>query len=290
VAGGGAAFLEGSGVSGRRVLVVVQARMGSTRLPGKVMLPLAGAPLLTRMLERVRAAQTDQTDQTPFELAVATTEDAADEPIRSLCRDLGVACVSGDPFDLLDRHYQAALELGADVVVKIPSDCPLIDPGVIERVLGFYQANEGRYDFVSNLHPATWPDGNDVEVMPLSVLAEAWREAERPLEREHTTPFVWERPERYRLGNVEWERDLSRTHRFTIDYPEDYEFIAAVYAALWRPERPVFTLADILDLLAARPEMLAINARWAGVNWYRHHLDELRTVGPAETRIPEERL
>jgi len=258
--------------------------MGSSRLPGKVMLPLAGAPLLTRMLERV------QSTTTPFELAVATTADAADEPIRSLCRDLGVPCVSGDPFDLLDRHYQAALELGADVVVKIPSDCPLIDPGVIDRVLGFYLANRERYDYVSNLHPGTWPDGNDVEVVPLPVLSLAWQEAERPWEREHTTPFLWERPERFRCGNVAWDQDLSRSHRFTIDYREDYEFIAAVYAALWRPERPVFGLDDILALLVARSELLAINARWAGVNWYRHHLDELRTVAAGETRLMEETL
>lgn len=273
-----------------KTLAVVQARMGSTRLPGKVLLPLAGAPLLARMLERVWAAQAMRTP--PFDLAVATTEDAADEPIRMLCRDLGVACVSGDPLDLLDRHYQAALELGADVVVKIPSDCPLIDPGAIDRVLGFYCDNAGRYDYVSNLHPGTWPDGNDIEVIPLPVLAEAWREAERQLEREHTTPFIWERPERYRLGNVEWAdgRDLSRSHRFTIDYPEDYELIATVYAALWRPERPVFGLDEILDLLTARPDLLAINARWAGVNWYRHHLDELRTVGPRDTRFPKEAL
>jgi len=265
-----------------RTLVVVQARTGSTRLPGKVLLPLAGAPLLQRMLERVRAART------PFDLAVATTDEAADEPIRALCREIGVACVNGDPTDLLDRHYQAALELGADVVVKIPSDCPLIDPGAIDRVLGFYLANADRYDFVSNLHPGTWPDGNDVEVVPLPVLAAAWREAERPFEREHTTPFLWERPERFRLANVAWEagRDLSRTHRFTIDYPEDYDFVAAVYAALWRPDRPVFSLDEILELLARRPDLQARNACYAGVNWYRHHLDELQTVGPQDTRSP----
>ena len=268
-----------------RTLVVVQARTGSTRLPGKVLLPLAGAPLLQRMLERVRAART------PFDLAVATTDEAADEPIRALCQEIGVACVSGDPTDLLDRHYQAALELSADIVVKIPSDCPLIDPGAIDRVLGFYLANADRYDFVSNLHPGTWPDGNDVEVVPLPVLAAAWREAERPFEREHTTPFIWERPERFRLGNVAWEtvRDLARTHRFTIDYPEDYDFVAAVYAALWRPDRPVFALDEILELLAERPDLQGLNARYAGVNWYRHHLDELQTVGPGDTRLMEER-
>jgi spore coat polysaccharide biosynthesis protein SpsF len=274
-----------------KVLVVVQARTGSTRLPGKVLLPVAGAPLLVRMLERVLAART------PTEVAVATTTDAADEPVRELARQAGMRCVSGHPTDLLDRHYQAALECGLspaeDVVVKIPSDCPLIDPAVIDRVIGCHLERPERYDFVSNLHPATYPDGNDVEVVPLAVLATAWREAERPHEREHTTPFVWDRPERFRLGNVCWEtgRDLSMSHRFTVDYPEDYAFVSAVFDALWAPgggERRPFGLAAILDLLAARPEIFELNRRFAGVNWYRNHLGELATVGAGQTRSPEE--
>lgn len=277
-----------------KVLVVVQARTGSTRLPGKVLLPVAGAPLLVRMLERVRQART------PTEVVVATTTDAADEPVRELARRAGVRCVSGHPTDLLDRHYHAALECGlspladtaaaADVVVKIPSDCPLIDPAVIDRVIGCHLDQPERYDFVSNLHPATYPDGNDVEVMPLPALAAAWREADRPHEREHTTPFLWDRPGRFRLGNVCWETgaDLSMSHRFTIDYPEDYAFVSAVYDALWTPERPLFGLGEILDLLAARPEVFELNRRYAGVNWYRNHLGELATVGAAQTRAPEE--
>jgi len=269
---------------GEKTLVVVQARTGSTRLPGKVLLPLAGRPLLARMLERVRAART------PFALVVATTTEAADEPVRELCRGLGhldVDCFSGHPTDLLDRHYQAALAAGAEVVVKIPSDCPLVDPAAIDRVLGLYFAHPERFDFVSNLHPPSWPDGNDVEVMPIAALAAAWREAERPHEREHTTPFLWDQPERFRVGNVTFGRDLSLSHRFTIDYAADYDFLRAVFDALWTPARPVFGLDEILALLAAHPEILAINARYAGVNWYRHHLGELRTVGEHQTHSPE---
>jgi spore coat polysaccharide biosynthesis protein SpsF len=262
-------------------LIVLQARTGSTRLPGKVRLPLAGAPLLQRLVERVRAART------PFELVVATTVDPADDPLVDLCAGIGAPCFRGHPTDLLDRHYRAALAAGpaVDTVVKIPSDCPLIDPAVIDRVLLAHAASGGD-DFTSNLHPATYPDGNDVEVMTLEALAVAHREATRPLEREHTTPFLWERPARFRLGNVAWEtgRDLSMSHRFTIDYPEDYAFLAAVYDALWTPARPVFGLADVLALLEARPDIFALNQRYAGVNWYRHHLDELHTVTARDTR------
>jgi spore coat polysaccharide biosynthesis protein SpsF len=116
----------------------------------------------------------------------------------------------------------------------------------------------------------------------------AGREARRPFEREHTTPFLWDQPRRFRIGNVLWEtgRDLSLSHRFTLDYPEDLAFVSAVYAELWRPGQTPFGLGDILALLEARPEIRELNARYAGVNWYRHHLGDLRTVKAAETRFP----
>lgn len=264
-----------------RVVVVVQARTGSTRLPSKILLPLAGAPLLLRMLERVSAART------PFTLVVATTVDSSDDPVRTFCEKAGYHCYSGHPTDLLDRHYGAAQAYQADVVVKIPSDCPLIDPSVIDRVLQFYLDHRTEYDFVSNLHPATYPDGNDVEVMPFDVLQIAWREATKDFEREHTTPFIWERPERFRIGNVVWETGLnySMSHRWTIDYPEDYEFIKRVYDELWNERSPIFSLNDILTLLEKKPELAAINARYAGVNWYRHYAGELKTVSSAEYRL-----
>jgi spore coat polysaccharide biosynthesis protein SpsF len=262
------------------IAVVIQARTGSSRLPGKVLLPLAGAPLLMRMAERVAAASTR------FTIVVATTTERGDDPVAALCAEAGIRCYRGHPTDLLDRHYRAAEPLHADLVAKIPSDCPLIDPGVIERVLGFAVEHAGKFDFISNLHPATYPDGNDVEVMTMEALATAWKEAERDFEREHTTPFLWERPHRFRIANVAWETglDYSMTHRWTIDYPEDYEFIRRVYDALYRPGREVFSMAEVLALLEREPELAAINRRFAGVNWYRHHLGELRTIGPEQTR------
>lgn len=265
-----------------RTVVVLQARTGSTRLPGKVLMPLAGAPLLERMLERVHAAAT------PFETVVATTTLDEDESVRRLCRTLGVRCFSGHPDDLLDRHYRAALDARADVVVKIPTDCPLIDPHVIDRVMQAMLEAAPFCDYVSNLHPATYPDGQDVEAMTFDALAVAWREAVRPMEREHTTPFLWERPERFRLGNVIWERNLdySMSHRWTIDYPEDYAFLAAVYDRLYDARRPAFGIDDVLALLEREPEIAAINAHLAGVNWYRNHLDELRTIDGSMTRTP----
>src|SRR5262249_25121812 len=158
-------------------------------LPGKVLLPLAGRTVLEAQLARIQAAPAR------FELVVATTTLPADDAIVGVCRRAGVRCFRGHPTDLLDRHVRAARVLRADVVVKIPSDCPLIDPSAIARVLDAPN-DEGGEDYRSNLHPVTWPDGNDVEVMGRAALEQAWLLATRLYEREHTTPFLWTRPDR----------------------------------------------------------------------------------------------
>jgi spore coat polysaccharide biosynthesis protein SpsF len=263
------------------IVVVVQARMASTRLPGKVLMPLAGRPMLERLLTRVLAART------PSAVVVATTVDRCDDAIAAVAEEVGVACVRGHATDLLDRHHAAAVAHRADVVVKIPSDCPLVDPEVIDRVIGYYVAHADRADFVSNLHPATYPDGNDVEVVPIGVLETAWREATEVHEREHTTPFIWQRPDRFRIHNVAWESgfDYSSTHRWTIDYPEDYQFVAAVYQSLWSETRPIFSLADVLSLVAARPDVAALNACHAGKGWYRDHLANMAVAGSGGQRV-----
>ena len=261
----------------KKIVTVVQARTGSSRLPGKVLLDLLGQPLLLRMLERVQAALRADT------IVVATTTDPSDDPIEALCAQQGLPCYRGSVHDLLDRHYQAGLLFGADAVAKIPSDCPLIDPAVIDRVFQFFLENN--FDYAGNLHPATYPDGNDVEIMSMPALHKAWTEARRPLEREHTTPYFWENPNLFSVGNITWETglDYSMSHRWTIDYPEDFAFIRTVYEHLY-PKNPHFSLQDILDLTDQHPDIFALNSRYAGVNWYRNHLDELKTVTAEQTK------
>jgi spore coat polysaccharide biosynthesis protein SpsF len=242
-------------------------------------MPLQGKPLFVRQAERVKTARLCG------RVIIATTTDPGDDPIEAICRQEGLDCFRGDAHDLLDRHYQAALRYPAGTVIKIPSDCPLIDPAIIDRVISFYLDRFPEYDFVSNLHPATWPDGNDVEIMSFLALERAWKEAGRPMEREHTTPYIWERPDEFRIGNVEMQGgvDHSMSHRFTIDYLEDYEFIRAVYDELYLMN-PLFGVHEILRLLERRPEIYTLNSGYAGVNWYRHHLDELKTVSAEQTK------
>lgn len=257
-----------------RVLTVIQARTGSTRFPGKVLRPLGRGNVLTTMWERVQASRLKG------QAVVATTTDASDDAIVELCREQNIPVLRGHPTDLLDRHYQAMLQYRADVVVKIPSDCPLVHGAVIDRVIAHFLAADARYDYVSNLHPQSYPDGNDVEVMSAPALATAWREATRLIEREHTTPFLWDNPQRFRLGNVLWEngRDLSRSHRWTLDYPEDLELIAHLWDALG-PADPQFSVEAAVEYLERHPEAQAINAERRGDSWYRRHQNELKTWG-----------
>lgn len=259
--------------------IVIQARMGSSRLPGKVLLPLAGAPLLARMVERVREVTT------PVEIIVATTTLAADEPIVRLCAALGVRCYRGHPTDLLSRHVEAARIVNASVVAKIPSDCPAIDPTVIDLVFERFLTASGSLDYVSNLHPPSWPDGMDVEVMSADALARADREATRPHEREHTTPYLWDQPELFRVANVLRDGpDLSRKLRLTIDYAEDHALLSRVFDELHIPGGPAFPIDAVVALADDCPELFRLNACHAGVSWYRHHAHELRTIRPDDVR------
>ena len=262
------------------IVTVIQARTGSRRLPNKILLSLSNAPLLYRMYERVAASKLKGT------IVIATTTDKNDDEVETLCKEYQINCFRGDPTDLLDRHYHAAKFLNADAVVKIPSDCPLIDPNVVDKVLQFYIENSDKYDYVSNLHPPTYPDGNDVEIMSFEALKNAWENAKLELEREHTTPYFWENPDKFRIGNVVWENglDYSMSHRFTIDYEKDYNFIKQVYEELY-PINNKFTLKDILDLLERKPEIKKINEEYCGVNWYRNHLNELKTITSELTKV-----
>lgn len=263
-----------------KILIVVQARTGSSRLPGKVLLPAAGKSILARQLERIHASR--EAD----EIVVATTTLESDSIIARVCQSEGVACFRGHPTDCLDRHYHCGMHYHADVVVKIPGDCPLIDPRVIDRILLFYRNHAEEYDYVSNLHPPSYPDGNDVEVIPMYTLEAAWNYATKSYEREHTTPYIWDNPSLFRIGNVLWEKglDYSMTHRWVLDYEADYHFIRRVYEELYS-QYTLFTTDDILRLTESNREIPKLNSHYAGVNWYSYHLDELRTVTQESTRV-----
>jgi spore coat polysaccharide biosynthesis protein SpsF len=231
-----------------RTVAIVQARTGSTRLPGKVLLDLAGEPLLARVVDRAgRATSLD-------DVVVATTSLPEDDAIEALARDRGWKITRGHPVDLTDRYHQAALEHRATVVVRITSDCPLIDPGLIDETVGALRS--ARADYASNtLEPRTYPRGLDVEALTTTALERAWHADHDPVTREHGTPYIYRHPEIFRLQRVSGLEDHS-SHRWTVDTAEDLEVVRRIYAAIGHDR---FTWKDALAVVSGRPEWFGIN-------------------------------
>ena len=234
------------------VVAIIQARMGSTRLPGKVLTDLGGESMLARVVRRVRRATS--LGQT----VVAATESEADDPISRECERLGVALFRGSELDVLDRFYQAARRFSAAAVVRITSDCPLIDPGVIDRVVGAYL--DWQPDYASNVLRRTYPRGLDAEVVSLEALERAWHEASEPYRRVHVTPFVYQHPEWFRLLSLtcgpEPMRDASRL-RWTVDTAEDLGLVREIYRRFGGED--TFGWTDVLDLLERDPSLVELN-------------------------------
>jgi glutamate-1-semialdehyde-2,1-aminomutase len=234
-----------------KVVAIIQARMGSTRFPGKVLAEIAGRPMLWHVVNRVRKARSVD------KVAVATSNRSSDDAVAEFCVQNDIEFFRGSETDVLDRFYQTAKHFNADVVVRITADCPLIDPQVVDRVVNIYL--EGGYDYVTNTLRYTYPDGMDVEVFSFAALEKAWREARLPAEREHVTPYL-RTSGRFRVFNVENEVDLSKRNlRWTVDEPADLEFVRAVYARLGGDKQP-FGLSDILELLDKEPDLMQINS------------------------------
>lgn len=234
-----------------KTVIIDQARMTSTRLPGKVMKEVLGKPLLEYQIERLKRA--NEAD----ELVIATTTNDTDQPIVELCKRLGVAYYRGSEEDVLSRYYEAATEFGADIVVRVTSDCPLIDPAVMDKVIKHYKDNRDNYDYVSNTLTRTYPRGMDTAVFSYKVLKEAYFNTKEKLEREHVTPYIYCHPESYRLGNVLYHEDQSQ-HRWTVDQIEDFLLIDNIIKGLY-PNKPHFNITDVLNLLKENPKLVQLN-------------------------------
>jgi spore coat polysaccharide biosynthesis protein SpsF len=209
---------------------------------------------------------------------VATSRAPDDDAVQKVCETDGIMIFRGSEDDVLDRLYRCALHYGMDAFARFSADNPLIDPAIADRVIAFFLDRGEDFDYVSNNHPPTWPDGFEVEIVRVSALEQATRGATQPFQREHATPYIWDQPGSFRIGNVALDDDhLFKQTRWTLDYPEDLEFITRVYAALY-PQKPTFGMDDVLSLLRKNPELQRINAHLGGETWYRSHLTKLHTV------------
>lgn len=234
-----------------KTAIIVQARMTSSRLPGKVLKEVNGRTLLDYLVERLRRARL--ADQ----VIIATTTNTTDQPIIECCEKLDCDHFRGSEDDVLSRYYGAAEQYGADLIVRVTSDCPLIDPAVIDKVIRKYQSSQPGFDYVSNTFDRTFPRGLDCEVFSMEVLGEIHREARAKHEREHVTPFIYQNLDRYRIGQVKYHRDES-CHRWTVDTPEDFELIKLMLESLVL-NKPEFNLEDCLELINRHPEWEEIN-------------------------------
>jgi spore coat polysaccharide biosynthesis protein SpsF (cytidylyltransferase family) len=234
------------------ILAILQARMGSTRLPGKVLKPILGEPMLFRQIERLRRCRSLGA------LIVATSTEPSDDQLVAACQERNISVARGSVSDVLDRFVIAMGASRPDAIVRLTGDCPLADPDVIDAVVRFF--GEGDLDYASNVDPPTFPDGLDVEVMKTAALLRAHREAKLLSEREHVTPYLRNHPELFKLGCYRGATDLSGL-RWTVDEPADFDFVSLVYERLY-PMRPDFRLPDILALLRAEPAIATINSNF----------------------------
>jgi spore coat polysaccharide biosynthesis protein SpsF len=229
---------------------IVQARMGSTRLPGKALLDIEGMSMVARVVDRVRRARTIE------RVIVATSTKPQDDPLAAHARERSIDLFRGDEDDVLDRYYEAARHFALDVVVRITSDCPLLDPGVADEVVRPLLDPASRVEYSSNGFRRTFPRGLDVEVVPFAVLERVWREATSVYERAHVFPYIYQQPDRFSIASI--TDPVDRSHmRWTVDTEEDLSFVRAVYRALGARE---FTWRDVLAVLDAQPALLEINA------------------------------
>ncbi len=256
----------------RKVIAIVQARMGSTRLPGKALADIDGRPMLGQIVKRLQRSRSINS------VLVATSTAKADDAIAEFCGN-STAVFRGDENDVLDRFFQAAKHYDADTIVRITGDCPLIDPQVVDKIVAAYLADG--CDYASNTLLCTYPDGLDTEVFSFAALEIAWSEARRATDREHVTPFI-RTSQRFRLRNVESELGASVRHlRWTVDEPQDLEFVRAVYAR-FNPNE-MFGWREVLSLLDGDPALAQLNSSLVRNEGYYRSLAQ-------EAAVPERRL
>lgn len=233
-----------------KIAAVVQARMGSTRLPGKVLAEVCGMPLIKLIIQRVRAASTVNA------IIVATTTDAEDDQlVAALGQQPQCEVFRGERDDVLDRFYRCAAHHKVDVVVRVTADDPLKDPRIIDRAVQ-QLLDEPSLDYSSNTLQPTFPEGLDIEAVRFCALSRAHAEAKLPSEREHVTPYIWKHPELFRVCNFSYPRDLS-SWRWTVDRPRDLEFVRTVYQHFGN--NALVSFEDVIGWLESNPAVRAIN-------------------------------
>lgn len=231
--------------------VIIQARMGSTRLPGKILKPLAGKPMLLHVYERLqKSAYIHQT-------IIATTDLSVDDIVENFCALNNIKCFRGSSNDVLSRYYHAAHKYNCEVVIRITADCPLIDPIIIDKMILDFDNNFDKIDYLSNTLTRSFPRGLDTEIFTFDALARAFNNATSTFEREHVTPYIYNNKDIFSLKNFMNDIDLS-AYRWTVDTTEDFKLVEIIYNKLFEANS-IFLLDDILELFRQNPSLFDIN-------------------------------
>ena len=228
-------------------IAIIQARMGSTRLPGKVLKKLNGISVLECLNNQLNFASSLN------DKIIATTLKAEDEILVNFCKANEIKCFRGSENDVLDRYHECAKKFSVDTIVRITSDCPLIDPKIVDDVIEFYSKNS--YDYVNNFFKRTYPYGNDIEIFSFDILNKVWNKATKQFEREHVTPYIYNNPDAFSIGWIENKNNLSNFH-WTVDRKEDLIFVQEIFKKI--SKRPIF-LEDIINTINEDPSILEIN-------------------------------
>ena len=259
----------------KAVTCIIQARISSTRLPGKILLPGYNKSLLMHMIERLKKSKLIK------EIIIATTINKIDDLIVDLCKKNKIKYFRGNPTNLLDRYYKCAKKYKVENILRVTSDCPLMDSDLVDKVIKKYFLLKS--DYMSNVHPPTFPDGFDIEVFNFKALKKTFSKAKKNYEKEHVTPYMWDNNKNFKVDNYLNKGENSyNKFRLTMDYKEDYYLISKIFNSLY-PKDKYFKLSKILNFLKRNNKIL-INQKLLKVNWYRHHLKELKTINNKDAK------
>jgi spore coat polysaccharide biosynthesis protein SpsF len=263
-------------MNNNKIGCIIQARVLSSRLPAKILLNGFDKPLLLHTVERLKkSAKLDK-------IIVATTNLKIDNVIFNLCKKNKILVFRGHPTNLLNRYYNCAKKFKFKNIIRITSDCPLMDSKIIDVMIGKYK--KLKVDYFSNVHPPTFPDGFDIEIFSFESLQKAFFNAKEDFQKEHVTPFIWDQPKKFIIKNYYYkkEKNLYNKFRLTLDYIEDYFVINQIYNALYLKNK-YFSFEDVLKFIKKNPKIM-VNRNLIKVNWYKNYLKNLKTIKKKDTK------
>jgi len=261
----------------KKIVCILQARISSSRLPAKVLLPGYNKPLLLHTVERLKKSKLISNT------IVATTKLKIDDVIYELCKINNVDVFRGHPTNLLDRYFKCAKKFNTKIIVRITSDCPLMDYKIVDKMIKKFCSSE--IDYLSNIHPPSLPDGFDIEVFSFDALKKTYHNAKKEFQKEHVTPYIWDNHNKFKVKNYSFSKkeNYYEKYRLTLDYKEDFYVIWKIYNELF-PKKKYFEFKDIMEYLKKNPKVL-INKKFIKVNWYKDHYKKLKTINQSDTKF-----